>query len=179
MVASVRRPRGGAVEELAAIALRVTVVYLYTLALLRLTGKRTIGALAPIDLVIAFVVGDMFDDIIWAEVPLSMGIVGITTIMALHFVAEYLSFRSPRLEQALVGNRVPVVKDGRLLEDGLQRERLTGDDLWSLLRLKGVEQLDEVRQATLEPSGDIGVLEEEEAKPADRRDLRRVLERVK
>ena len=69
------------VQELIGIALRVSVMYLYVLAIMRLSGKRSLGAITPFDFVVTVIVGDMFDDVFWAEVPLSKGLVGVTTIV--------------------------------------------------------------------------------------------------
>jgi uncharacterized membrane protein YcaP (DUF421 family) len=53
----------------------------------------------------------------------------------------------------------------------LAKERLNEDELFSELRMMGVEGVKEVKQATLEPNGTISVLLEEWAKPVQRQDL--------
>src|ERR671924_489440 len=62
--------------DLTGIIFRVSIMYLYALALVRISGKQTLGQLTPMDFVVTLIIGDLFDDVFWAEVPLIEGIVG-------------------------------------------------------------------------------------------------------
>ena len=66
------------------IALRVVFGYFWVLALLRLTGKRAIKHGDVSTFVVALVIGDMFDDLFWAEVPPWQFVVGVTTLIFTH-----------------------------------------------------------------------------------------------
>lgn len=158
-------------EDLAGIAVRTSVIYLYVLALMRFAGKRTVGDLSPWDFLVALIIGDMFDDVMWGEVPLAKAIVGLTTVLVLHILVSYAGFRSRRIDRLLGSVPTPVVRDGRLVREGQRKERMEDDEVWSLLRQQGVERLREIREALLEPGGGLSVLRREEAKPVDKRDL--------
>jgi uncharacterized membrane protein YcaP (DUF421 family) len=158
-------------EGIIGVALRVSVMYVYALALLRLTGKRSLSHLSAPDAVVAFVVGDMFDDIFWADVALAKGIVGLTSVVLLHLLVAYGEYRSRAFEHVADGQPVPVAVNGRLVERGLRQERMRPEGLQALLHMQRIEHLDEVAEAYVEPSGKLGVLRREERKPADKRDL--------
>jgi uncharacterized membrane protein YcaP (DUF421 family) len=64
-----------------------------------------------------------------------------------------------------------MVKNGQIQRRNLARERLNEEELLSELRIMGVDEVKEVKQATLEPNGQISVLKEEWAKPVQRQDL--------
>jgi uncharacterized membrane protein YcaP (DUF421 family) len=64
-----------------------------------------------------------------------------------------------------------VVKNGEIQRKHLAKERLNEEELFSELRIMGVEDVKEVKQATLEPNGKISVIQEDWAKPVQRQDL--------
>ena len=158
-------------QALAAIALRVSVMYLYALAMLRLTGKRSVGQLAGPDVASTIIVGDMFDDIFWAEVSLAKGLVGVTSIIVLHLLTKVIEAHSSAAKSVLDGKPALVVLNGRLVEAGQARERIHGDGVRELLRVRGVDDLSAVREARLEVDGTLSVLPFEERKPAQKREL--------
>ncbi|MGE5618503.1 MAG: DUF421 domain-containing protein [Sphingomonadaceae bacterium] len=161
-------------EELAGIAVRASVIYLYVLATLRFAGKRTLGDLEPWDFLVVLILSDMFDDVLWGETPLTKAITGMTTVLLLHILVSYASFKSGRLWRLFGSGPTPIVRERSIVEEGLRRERMGVDTVRSQLRLRGVERLEAVREAMLEPSGDLSVLSRDEAKPAEKRDLPRV-----
>jgi uncharacterized membrane protein YcaP (DUF421 family) len=157
-------------EDLLGTALRVSVMYLYALAVLRLAGKRSVGHLTTLDFVVATIVGDLFDDVFWAEVPLAEGVVAFTTVVLVHALVSYASWRSPAIDRLAGSQPTVVVRDGEPVYDGLKRERTPPHDLVSELREQGVDELEEVREARWEPGGRLSVIKRRDAEPADQRD---------
>jgi uncharacterized membrane protein YcaP (DUF421 family) len=51
-----------------------------------------------------------------------------------------------------------LVADGRVLTGNLDHARVSDAELWSQLRLHGVQRLEQVRAVVLETTGDISVL---------------------
>ena len=161
-------------EALAAIALRVSVMYVYALAMLRLSGKRSVGQLAGPDVVATVIVGDMFDDIFWSEISLAKGLVGVTTITALHLLAKVIEARSVAAKRFLDGEPVMVMVNGGLVRRGQARERINDENVHELLRVRGEDDPQPVREARLEVDGTLSVLRYEERKGAQKRDLERL-----
>jgi uncharacterized membrane protein YcaP (DUF421 family) len=62
------------------IAIRSLTAFIFLLVLLRLSGKRTIYQGSPFDFVLALVLGDMIDDVLWQEVPIVQFMVGTATL---------------------------------------------------------------------------------------------------
>jgi uncharacterized membrane protein YcaP (DUF421 family) len=164
---------------LVAVALRVSIAYVYLLILLRLTGKRTVRQGTPFDLLVALLLGDLPDDIVWGEVPLARGLVAVGVVVLLHTVVGYLSSRSIRFDRLIGSGATPVMAGGRLLRDGLRRQHVNDHDLDARLRLYGLGQREDVREAFVEPSGTISAIEHEAARPAERRDRGRLAEALR
>jgi uncharacterized membrane protein YcaP (DUF421 family) len=72
--------------EIYRIAIRAVFVFIFLLALLRLTGKRSIAQGSVLDFVVALILGDLIDDAIWAEVPMSQFIIAASSLISIHLV---------------------------------------------------------------------------------------------
>jgi uncharacterized membrane protein YcaP (DUF421 family) len=143
------------------IVLRTAVMYLYTLALVRVLGKRGLGQLSPFELVIIVALGSAVGDpMFYTDVPLIHGIIVITAVVALERVLVKLTERNRGVERLIESVPVLLVRDGILLAEALDQEDLSQSEVFMGLREKGVEHLGEVRRAYLEPSGHISVFKE-------------------
>ena len=76
------------------ILVRVVFAYVMLLALVRVSGKRTVRQGSPFDFAVALILGDMVDDAIWAEVALSQFAVASGTLMMIHLLLDMVRFRS-------------------------------------------------------------------------------------
>ena len=157
--------------DLVGIALRVSVMYVYALLLLRLSGKTSITALTPLDFIVSLIVGDLFDDVIWAEVPLAQGLVAVTTVALLHTLLSLATWRQAALHDLVCSTPTQVIHAGRLLPRGLAREQTPAAEVMMELRLLGEDKLEAVQQAHWETSGQMSMLKNESARPAQKRDL--------
>jgi len=157
-------------EELLGVALRVSVMYVYALLALRLSGKAVLAELTPMDFVVATIIGDLFDDVFWAEVPVAKGLVAFGTVMIAHLLVGYASWRSPAVDRLVASRSTVVARDGAVVTEGLRQERTREEDLHAALRMQGEDGVEDVRLARWEPSGEISLLKREEAEPAEKRD---------
>ena len=158
-------------NELLLTALRASFVYFYLLVIVRILGKREIGASTAFDLLVALMLGDVVDEIIYGDVTILQGMVAIAVIGIWHIVNSFASFKSKLIDNLTGAPPTVLVKGGKIQHKALAKERLNEDELWSGLRLMEVDDIKEVKQATLEPSGQISVLLEDWAKPAQKQDL--------
>lgn len=62
---------------------------------------------------------------------------------------------------------LPLVREGRILRKNMAKELITQDELWSQLRLQGIEELSEVEAAYLEPDGHVSVVRGDRSKQGD------------
>jgi uncharacterized membrane protein YcaP (DUF421 family) len=158
--------------DLTGIIFRVSVMYVYALALVRISGKQSLGQLTPMDFIVTLIIGDLFDDIFWAEVPMIQGMVGFATIILVHILVTFMTSRNTSLYWALSSRARILIDDGRLVQKSLQQERIRAEDVQFELRLKGEEHMREVKEARLEPSGQVSVIKEPASKPVPKRDKR-------
>jgi uncharacterized membrane protein YcaP (DUF421 family) len=158
--------------DLTGIIVRVSVMYLYALALVRISGKQTLGQLTPMDFIVTLIIGDLFDDVFWAEVPLVQGMVAFATIILAHLLVTFVASRNTSIYWMLASPATPLVENGKLVQKSLQLERMRPETVQFELRLKAEEHLREVKEARLEPSGQVSVIKEPASKPVQKKDKR-------
>jgi uncharacterized membrane protein YcaP (DUF421 family) len=150
------------------ILFRTGVMYLYVLLLLRLIGKRGMGQLSPFEFTIIIALGSAVGDpMFYPEVPLLHCLAVVTLVVAMTRFVTYLSNRSEVVEDFLEGQPCCIVSDGELDLKALDSERFSREELFMLLREKGVRQLGQVQRAYLEPSGGVSAFRtpDEKCKP--------------
>jgi uncharacterized membrane protein YcaP (DUF421 family) len=166
-------------EDLFGIALRISFTYLYILALLRFSGKRSVDTLSPLDFLVGLIFGNLTGYIVWGNVPLSQGVVAITSIMLLHTLIAAIETHVTPFHH-LVGSTPSLVVDhGSVQRNILRQERVAEDELWAELRLKEKDDLSEVREAYFEPGGQVSVLPTEAADEIQKQERQQVKDLVK
>ena len=145
---------------------RTVILYLLLIAGLRITGKRQIGELEPIELVLTMLLSDLasvpMQDF---GIPLVNGIVPIVTLLSLSMLLSYGSLRSVRFRTLLCGEPTLIIRSGHILQDAMRRNRLTVDELMEELRCQGYADPSVVWYAILETNGQLSVLPKAQEKP--------------
>jgi uncharacterized membrane protein YcaP (DUF421 family) len=137
---------------------RSLVVYTFLIVLLRVTGKRQVGQLAPFDLVLLLVLSNAVQNsMTGGDNSLTGGLVSAATLIALNHFVGWLSFRSKRLERLIEGTPQLLIHNGRLDEIVRARAQLTHHELNAALRQAGCASVEEVHTAVLENNGSISV----------------------
>ena len=138
--------------------LRGIVVYVFLIVLLRLTGKRQVGQLAPFDLVLLLVLSNAVQNSMnGGDNSLLGGLVSATTLVLVNYLVGLLTFRSKRLESLIEGRPIVIVHNGKVFEDVMSRAQLTHHELHSALRQSGCDSVADVHFAVLENNGSISV----------------------
>ena len=76
------------------IIVRVVFAYVFALVVMRIAGKRTVSRTDVSSCVVLIVIGDMFDDLLWADVPAAQFVVGVGALVLAHVTARLAVFRS-------------------------------------------------------------------------------------
>lgn len=138
---------------------RALLVYGFLIAILRLTGKRQIGQLAPFDLVLLLVLSNALQNSMnGGDNSVLGGFISAGTLIVLNAAIGYLTYKSKMLEGFIEGHPRVLIHNGKLYPEALRHERLTHHELMSALRGGGCSCISEVRSAILEPDGQITVI---------------------
>ena len=139
--------------------LRGVVVYVFLLALLRITGKRQVGQLAPFDLVLLLVLANAVQNSMNAgDNSLIGGLLTAATLIGLNYLVSLATHRSKTLEAIVEGRPQVLIHNGTLFEDVMVKAQLTHHELNAALRRSGCDSIAEVHSAILENNGAISVV---------------------
>jgi uncharacterized membrane protein YcaP (DUF421 family) len=139
---------------------RGCIVYVFLLILLRLTGKRQIGQLAPFDLVLLLVLSNAVQNSMnGGDNSLVGGLISAATLVALNYGIGYATFRSKKLEALIEGRPQVIIHNGKVYEDVMRSVKLTHHELSAALRGAGCTCAEEVQIAVLENNGSISIVQ--------------------
>jgi uncharacterized membrane protein YcaP (DUF421 family) len=158
-------------QELLSTAARAVAVYALMLVVIRALGKRTVGNFAAFDLLVALMLGEVVDEIIYGDVGFAQGTVAIVVIAAAQYSNSWLSWWAHGFDKLLEGQPTVIVRDGQLREDGMKAERMGGKDVIAHLRSQGIHDLREVHLALVEDDGSVSVLKRSWAEPVKKGDF--------
>ena len=138
---------------------RASITFWFLFLLTRGMRKRTLGDLAPFELLFLMVVGDIVQQGVTQEdMSLTGGILGVSTFAFWAGCLAWLSWKSDVARKAIEGVPLVLYRDGALVTEALAAERMPVADLLEAARQEGIGHLDEVDLAILEPSGRISFI---------------------
>ena len=145
------------------LVVRAAVVYVFLLALLRVTGKRQVGQLAPFDLVLLLVLSNAVQNSMnGGDNSLVGGLISAGTLVALNYAVGLVTYRSKKLEALIEGRPQVLIHNGEIVKGVMTDARLTMHELNSALRRAGCAGVGEVHCAVLENNGSISVIARKE-----------------
>ena len=134
--------------------LRPLVVYLCLVVFLRLFGKRELAQLNPFDLVVLLSLSNTVQNaIIGDDNSVTGGIVGAFALLAVNWLLMNVLYRSPRLTTALQGSATELIRDGQVDQAAIRSEKVTNEELITVLNRNGFSHPREVDICLLEPNG--------------------------
>lgn len=139
--------------------LRAVIVYIFVLVLLRLTGKRQVGQLAPFDLVLLLVLSNAVQNAMnGGDNSITAGVLSACTLVGINWLVGWATYKNRKLEKMIEGSAVMLVHNGHIDHKAMESVRMTVHELDSAIRAGGCTGVHEVRIAVLENSGDVTII---------------------
>lgn len=150
-----------------------SIIFLIVLFLTtKLIGKKQISQLSFFEYVSGITIGSIAGEAITGlEKNYLQGAGAIILFGIVTILVDVLSLKSKYFRDAIEGKGTVIIKDGKILEDNLKKERYTIDELSALLRQKNIFKVADVEFALLEPRGNITALLKKENRPLTPKDL--------
>ena len=146
-------------SSLPEVVLRTAVVYLFLVVVLRISGKREVGQISILELIVILIISDAVQNSMVGEnTTLWGGLVAVLTLLALDYGLKTLASRSRRVRQVVEGEPRLLVRDGHLLDRALREEGVEPEQVRAAVRAAGLARVDDVRLAVLETDGSISVI---------------------
>lgn len=133
---------------------RALAVFVVLYLITRMVGKRQLGQMTAFELVLLITMGDLIQQGVTQEdYSITGAFLAVGTFAAASVVLSWLTWRSKGARRIIDGHPTVLVRDGKILSDVADLERLPIDELFEAMREKGIRNLDEVELGVLEPDG--------------------------
>lgn len=144
------------------IVARVVISYCLLVLLIRLTGKKEIAQLEPMDLMAMLLISEIVSPALTGgDDSLGTAAIAASTLFGLTYLISHITFRWRRAEELIQGKASILIKEGKVREDVLRAERITSQQLMTALHKEGLAAVEQVKTAYVEPSGEITFIKKE------------------
>lgn len=153
-------------SDLVIIGVRTVFLYVLVLIVLRVMGKREVGELSVIDVVVFVIIAEVVA--IALESPdkkLSHTILPMLILLGIQLLTSYISLKSKKFRDLVDGDPTVIIENGVILEKEMRKQRYNMDDLFQQLREQQIGSVREVSYAYLEPSGNLSVFKYDQTQP--------------
>lgn len=155
-------------EYLVTMLRSITVIPLLMLVTL-LMGKRSIGELPVLDFVIVITIGSVAGaDLADPSIEHGPTIFAIFILGLLQIIITYGKIRSRKFSNLITNVPTVIIQNGVVIGENMKTIRFTVNDLFPMLRAKGIFNIDEVAFAILEPTGEMSILKKQQYQPIEK-----------
>ena len=148
------------------------ILFFLTLVITRYMKKKSLSNATPFDfisyVVIAIIVTLISLDVI---TNIYFGLITLAVWALMPIILDYASMKSKWIYNIINGKERVLIKNGKVMEDNLSKERMTGQEFLQELRSKKAFNLADVEFAVMETTGDINVSLKADKKPVTSYDL--------
>lgn len=138
--------------------LRTLFFYFIIVIAYRIMGKREVGQLGIIDLIISILIAELvalgiekIDQSIW------MTLLPMIILVLLEVILGYLSVKSRKINKLFGGKPTIIISNGKIVYKNLINQRYSLDDLLLELRKKSISSIEDVEYALLETNGELSI----------------------
>ena len=133
---------------------------------MRIMGKRQLGELELSELIVAVLMSNIaahpLEDI---GIPLINALLPILVLLCCELLISGVALRSPRLRAFMYGRPSILVRNGKIDQTAMRKNRVSLDELAEALRSGNVTDISKIRYAILETDGDINIILNASAQP--------------
>lgn len=152
---------------------RTTVTFVVLLGLARLLGKEQLSQLTFFNYITGITIGSIAGEVVaHDDTHYFNAITSLIWWSILTVIFSYISMKSAKAKSLLDDKPMIVIKNGKILENGLKKSRLPIGDLNMLLRMQGIFSVKDVHFAVLETNGELSVFKKVAQQSATKQDVK-------
>ncbi len=137
---------------------RTILFYVIITLLYRFMGKREVGQLGIVDLIVSILIAELAAmSIDNRDENIFLSIIPIVALVAIQIGMSYISLKNAKVRDAFDGTPSVMINRGIVNFKEMVRQRYNIDDLLTQLREQGIRSIEEVDYAILESSGKLSV----------------------
>jgi uncharacterized membrane protein YcaP (DUF421 family) len=151
------------VSEIIVILLRTIVVFIIILTFFRFMGKKELGELSLLDIIVSLMIAELaviaIED---PEVSMARGLAPIFLLILIQVILTTVSLKNQRFRDLIEGRPVMIIEKGKINQTNMRKQRYNLDDVLFQLREKGISDIRQVDFAILERSGNLSIFRKED-----------------
>lgn len=137
---------------------RTILFYIIITVLYRFMGKREVGQLGIVDLIVSILIAELAAmSIDNRDENIFLSIIPIVALVTIQIGMSYISLKNAKVRDAFDGTPSVMINRGIVNFKEMVRQRYNIDDLLTQLREQGIRSIEEVDYAILESSGKLSV----------------------
>ena len=138
--------------------LKTVVLYVFIIVVYRIMGKKEVGKLSIIDLIVSILIAELAAiSIEESDRSIFTSLLPISILVIIQVALGYVSLKNFKIRKLIDGDPKVIIKEGKVNFKEMTRLRYTLDDLISQLREQEVKSIEEVDYAVLENNGKLSV----------------------
>lgn len=135
-------------------------MYIAIIAILRISGSRTLSDMNAFDFLITVAIGSAFGRALTAkDVALAEAMLAFVLLVALQYGVTWVQIRWPSVRRVVTNPPSLLYFRGEFLDGALRRQRVTEAELRTAVRKSNHGSLSDVEAVVLESSGEFSVIE--------------------
>ncbi|MBB6511915.1 uncharacterized membrane protein YcaP (DUF421 family) [Gracilibacillus halotolerans] len=150
-------------EDILTIIVRTIFYYTVIVIIFRMMGKREIGELSLLDIVVYIMIAELavvtIEDL---EIEYWFTLIPMAILLIIQRLTAFISLKSPLFRTYFEGKPSIIITNGKIDEHEMKKNRYNFTDLLQQLRENGTESINDVEFAILEPSGKLSVIEKKD-----------------
>ena len=147
------------------IVFRTLFMYFFIIIIYRLMGKKELGQLSIIDLIVSILIAELVAIAIEDKKSIFLSIIPIIILTLTQIFISYITLKNEKIRDLIDGKPTIIIKNGKLNFKEMSHLRYSLDDLVQQLRLQGVKSIEKVKYAILENNGSLSVFSDDEDYP--------------
>lgn len=142
------------------IFLRTIFFYFFIFIIYRIMGKREVGQLGIIDLIVSILIAELVViSIENYDKTIMYSIVPIITLTVLQIILAFLTLKKPKFRNFIDGDPSVIIENGKINFKEMVKQKYNLDDLLVQMRSKGYRSVEEIEYAILENNGTLSIFE--------------------
>ncbi len=154
--------------EYVTVIVRTIIFYILITLVYRFMGKREVGELGIVDLIVSILIAELaaisIDNL---EDSIFLSIIPMFLLVAIQMGMAHISLKNSKIRNVFDGEPSVMINRGKINFTEMVKQRYNLDDLLTQLREKGIKSIEEVDYAILETSGRLSVFPREKNKNHD------------
>ena len=144
--------------EMLQVVIRTVFFYCFVILCYRLMGKREIGQLGIIDLIVSILIAELIAiSIENIEDSIFLTIIPILLLVGLEILLAFIEIKSRKIRTFFDGKPSLIISNGKVNYNEMVKQRYSMDNLLLSLRQKEIKSIDDVEYAFLEPNGKLSI----------------------